>query len=104
MKPSAKIISYVIALGVTTATHRRRRQPNNTKLQPHNRPSPNHKRTLTRRRKARLLVLQSEPLLGTPLEAQSSELGIPVARRGGQIGRPSEEWPRAVAVCVGGPA
>ena len=37
-------------------------------------------------------MLQSEPLLlGTPLGAQSSELGIPVVRRGGEIARPSEE-------------
>ena len=37
-------------------------------------------------------MLQSEPLLlGTPLEAQSSELGIPVARRGGPTGTDSKD-------------
>ena len=41
----------------------------------------------------RLPELQSEPLpLGTPLRAQLSELGIPVARIGGATGRTSKQY------------
>jgi hypothetical protein len=84
MKRSARIISFVMALAVTTAMvpkHQRKHRQRPLRLHPSNRHSS------TPRLGVRQPVPQSEPLGGTRRQARSSELVILAASKGGTIDR-----------------
>ena len=98
MKHSAKVMAFVLAWVVTpavmpqTSTHR---QPANPAAPPATTQTQQQKSTqgTANRAKGAAAELQLEPLLrATLLLARSSELGIPVAKRGGPIGKASNTY------------